>query len=477
MPGEETRASGRSQIVSYSKTRLQVAAGPDAGTHLDLAGALVRVGTAAENDLVLRDDTVSRWHCEIESGELGIRVRDVGSTNGVWIGGIRVVDALIDASVRGPTTLALGNTRLTLTSLDEKVDRLRANADRFGDVIGASPRMRELFADLDRIADTELTLLIEGETGTGKDVIAEAVHRASGRAEGPFVVFDCSAVAPNLAESELFGHERGAFTGAVAARAGVFERAHGGTLFLDEIGELPRDLQPKLLRALEKREVRRLGSAKTISVDARIVAATNRNLTAEVRRGAFREDLYFRLTGTHVTVPPLRERLSDLPRLVEHFLSLEDPPRSVHEVCPEVWEMLHAHRWPGNVRELRNAVRRLLVTPEHLIGPTGDRAGAPPAPSGENAADPMLPLRIARREASDRFERSYIVAALHRTGGNVSRAAILAEVSRQMLQKLMRKHGVVSGASLADQGAESSPSNARREVGGELGGGSERSAP
>jgi transcriptional regulator with GAF, ATPase, and Fis domain len=475
MPGEETRASGRSQVVSYSKTRLQVAAGPDVGASIDLAGSLVRVGTAAENDLVLRDDTVSRWHCEIESGEFGIRVRDVGSTNGVWIGGIRVLDALIDASVRGPTTLALGNTRLSLTSLDEKVDRLRTTTDRFGDVIGSSSRMRELFADLDRIANTELTLLIEGETGTGKDVIAEAVHRASGRAEGPFVVFDCSAVAPNLAESELFGHERGAFTGAVATRVGVFEQAHGGTLFLDEIGELPRDLQPKLLRALEKREVRRLGGAKTISVDARIVAATNRNLAAEVRRGTFREDLYFRLTGTHVTVPPLRERLADLPRLVEHFLSLEDPPRSVHEVCPEVWEMLHAHRWPGNVRELRNAVRRLLVTPERLIGPmTGARANEPASSSSQNTSEPVLPLRIARREASDRFERSYIGAVLHRTGGNVSRAAILAEVSRQMLQKLMRKHGVASGPPLADSGLES-PS-APQDVGRDDCGGAGRSA-
>jgi DNA-binding NtrC family response regulator len=262
----------------------------------------------------------------------------------------------------------------------------------------------------------------------------------------------------------------------VAARAGVFEQAHGGTLFLDEIGELPKDLQPKLLRALEKREVRRLGGAKTISVDARILAATNRNLAAEVRRGAFREDLYVRLTGTHVTVPPLRERLSDLPPLVEHFLSLEEPPRSVHEVRPEVWEMLHAHRWPGNVRELRNAVRRLLVTPERLIGPmTGARAGEPPPSQVENAAEAMHPLRIARREASDRFERSYIAGALNRTGGNVSRAAILAEVSRQMLQKLMRKHGVASGPVPADHGGEGTAA-ANEESGGDGRGGSGGSA-
>jgi transcriptional regulator with GAF, ATPase, and Fis domain len=446
MSGEETRASGRGHIVRYAKTRIVVASGPDAGKGLDVAGSLVRIGSSADNDLVLRDDSVSRRHCEIESHEAGIRIRDVGSTNGVWVGGIRILDAVIDARPLGPTTLSLGDTQLTVTRLDETVDRLQATSQQFGDVIGASARMRELFADLDRIAATDLTLLIEGETGTGKDAIAEAVHRASARAEGPFVVFDCGAVAPSLAESELFGHERGAFTGAVASRAGVFEEADGGTLFLDEIGELPRDLQPKLLRALEKREVRRLGSTKTVSVDVRIIAATNRRMLVEVERGVFREDLYFRLAGAHVTVPPLRERSSDLPLLVGHFLSLEDPPRSIHEIGPEVWEMLQAHRWPGNVRELRNAVRRLFVTPERVLQPGASSAPVAASPQlAEHVSANTLPLRIARREASDQFERSYISALLRRTGGNVSRGASIAEVSRQMLQKLMRKHGMAAG--------------------------------
>jgi transcriptional regulator with GAF, ATPase, and Fis domain len=323
---------------------------------------------------------------------------------------------------------------------------MQATSDRFGDIIGASPSMRELFADLDRIAPTDMSLLIEGETGTGKDAIAEAVHRASARSEAPFLVFDCGAVAANLAESELFGHERGAFTGALAQRAGVFEDANGGTLFLDEIGELPRDLQPKLLRVLEKRELRRLGSTKTLAVDVRIVAATNRNLATEVARGTFREDLYFRLAGAHVVAPPLRERMSDLPLLVEHFLSLERPPRSIHEVPPEVWQMLAAHRWPGNVRELRNAVRRLLVTPDRAILRPACRETVKDD-DGQRAPAPLPALRIARREASDAFERDYVAAALARTGGNVSRAASVAEVSRQMLQKLMRKHGISSGSS------------------------------
>jgi transcriptional regulator with PAS, ATPase and Fis domain len=456
MPDDGTRTTGRAQVVTYPKTRIVVVAGPDAGAQLDVAGSLVRIGKAEDNDLVLLDETVSRRHCEIESGELGVRVRDVGSTNGVWIGGIRVLDVVLDGALKVPATLTLGDTQISLTKLDEKVERLRASTDRFGDVIGASPRMRELFADLERIAATDLSLLVEGETGTGKDVIAEAVHRASTRAGSPFVVFDCGAVAPNLAESELFGHERGAFTGAVTTRPGVFEEADGGTLFLDEIGELPKDLQPKLLRVLEKREVRRLGSTKTIPVDVRIVAATNRSLQAEVQRGLFREDLFFRLAGTHVSVPPLRERMSDLPRLVEHFLSLEDPPRSVHEVCGEAWEMLLAHRWPGNVRELRNAVRRLLVTPDRLVAAGPAEA---PRPSPSTAPEPtgaFLPLRLARREASDRFERGYLSNVLSRTAGNVSRAASIAEVSRQMMQKLMRKHGMAAGAS-SDPDAERAP--------------------
>ena len=464
MPHDVTRAAGKTRVVRYTKTRIVVAQGPDSGQSLEIAGASASVGTAPDNDLVLHDDTVSRRHCEIESLPEGVRVRDVGSTNGVFASGMRLHDAILS----GAGTLWLGDTQLAITPLDETVDRVQANADRFGDVIGASGRMRELFADLERIACTDLTLLIEGETGTGKDAIAESVHRASPRTEGPFIVFDCGAVAPNLAESELFGHERGAFTGAIGARAGVFEQAHGGTLFLDEVGELPKDLQPKLLRVLEKRELRRLGSARTVAVDVRIIAATNRNMLGEVRRGLFREDLYFRLVATRVVVPPLRERMSDLPLLVEHFLSLQRPSRSLDEVRPEVWEMFRAHRWPGNVRELRNAVQRLLVMPDRALDTSGTRSSgmerdlddAVPRPDASDAtheAPPApLPLRIARRDAADEFERNYVRALLARTSGNVSRAASLAEVSRQMMQKLMRKHAIV---------AESSPSPAQSSPG------------
>jgi transcriptional regulator with PAS, ATPase and Fis domain len=422
-------------VVRYAKTRIEVIKGPEQGLFLDVAGTPVRIGTSLDNDIVLTDDTVSRHHCEIEPTSQGIRVRDVGSTNGIFAAGARVFDALLLA----PANVLVGETTLSITPLDETVDREQATVDRFGDLLGKSSRMRELFADLERIAASDVTLLIEGETGTGKDLVAESVHRASPRAERPYVVFDCGAVAPSLVESELFGHERGAFTGAVSTRQGVFEQAEKGTLFLDELGELPKDLQPKLLRVLEKREVRRVGAAKNIPVDVRVIAATNRSIVSEVKRGSFRQDLYYRLSAAHVTVPPLRDRMEDLPMLVEHFLSLERPPRSASSITQDIWDMLLAHRWPGNVRELRNTVQRLLVTPGRVLASMAQNADAVEerAPNME-----LTPLRVARRDASDEFELRYLQTVLERTGGNVTRAAAIAEVSRQMIQKLMRKHGL-----------------------------------
>jgi transcriptional regulator with PAS, ATPase and Fis domain len=348
---------------------------------------------------------------------------------------------IFDAAFETPIEFSLGETTIAVTPLAETEDRERTRAERFGDLRGASGKMRQLFAELERFAPTQLSVLIEGETGAGKDVVAESIHRASSRAEGPYVVFDCSAVAPTLIESELFGHERGAFTGAVGTRAGVFEEADGGTLFLDEIGELPKDLQPKLLRALEKREVKRLGGRAAIPVDVRIVAATNRNLLSEVQRGGFRQDLYYRIAAANVSVPPLRERVEDIPMLVEHFLALEAPKLSVRSIPQHVWEMFSAHRWPGNVRELRNAVQRLVVAPELSLAISDV---APPESCAETQAEGtrLEPLRVARRVAADAFERDYLRMLFERSEGNVTRAAAVAEVSRQMIQKLMRKHGL-----------------------------------
>lgn len=441
-----TRVRAPRIVVRYRKVRVEVARGPEKGLALDVAGQTIRIGTADDNDLVLTDDTVSRYHCELEPVAGGLRVRDVGSTNGVLLGSVRVYDALLPADAR----LRIGDTELAVLPSGEVIEREQTTTDRFGDLLGCSPRMRELFADLERIAATDVTLLVEGETGTGKDLVAESVHRASARSAEPFIVFDCGAVSAALVESELFGHERGAFTGATNAHPGVFEQADGGTLLLDEIGELGKELQPKLLRALENRQVRRVGGTKVLRVDVRVIAATNRSLRAEVARGQFREDLYFRLAAAHVVAPPLRDRMEDLPLLVEHFLALERPPRAAPDVPEQVWDLFRAYRWPGNVRELRNAVQRLQVTPDRPLRESfkqaaSTNASAPhgvarePSPPGPN--DELLPLRIARREANDGFERAYLAAVLAKAGGSVTRAAAVAEVSRQMLQKLLRKHG------------------------------------
>jgi transcriptional regulator with GAF, ATPase, and Fis domain len=461
MTHPETRARPLAHVVRYCKVRVRVAEGPDAGATRELVNASLRVGSASDNDLVLADNSVSRHHCAIEPVAGGARVRDEGSTNGIFLDGVRVYDALFS----GPVQLRLGDSVLRVEPLSETADREQLASPRFHGLIGRSPRMRELFADLARIAPSDLSVLIEGETGSGKELVAESLHAESERCKGPFVVFDCSAVAANLVESELFGHERGAFTGAVQSRAGVFEQADGGTIFLDELGELPKDLQPKLLRVLERREVRRLGSQRTIPVDVRLVAATHRNLAAEVQRGNFREDLYFRTATAVVRVPPLRDRMEDLPLLVAHLLERHHPERRAVDVPRAVWALFEGHRWPGNVRELSNAVQRLVVTPDRvLLGDAGlsegDSSQAPgsQAPASQAPASPaspayttasvasraasaaLLPLRVARREASEAFERAYLRRVLERSQGNVTRAAAIAEVSRQMLQKLMRKH-------------------------------------
>jgi transcriptional regulator with PAS, ATPase and Fis domain len=433
MDQERTQTQSRPTIVSYAKTRVSVTDGPDRGLSIETAGRPVRIGTAADNDLVLSDPTVSRQHCAVVPTPEGFRVSDEGSTNGVLVGRVRIFEAVLV----GSSELRIGESTVSVVPLSERIEREQATIDHFGDLLGVSPAMRELFADLSRIADSDVTVLIEGETGTGKELVAESLHRESRRADKPLVVFDCGAVTPTLVESELFGHERGAFTGAVAARAGLFEQADGGTIFLDELGELQKDLQPKLLRVLEKREVRRIGSQRAIPIDVRVIAATNRKLASEVTRGNFREDLYFRLAAAHVLVPPLRDRKEDLPLLVEHFMRRSSPPRALSEIAAPIWEMFMAHRWPGNVRELRNAVDRWAVTPERALG----ALEAPPVDKTEPPAE-LTPLRIARRDASDDFERRYVQALLARTNGNVTRAAAIAEVSRQMIQKLMRKQGL-----------------------------------
>jgi len=434
---------GRTQLIEVPgglslrlrRLRLVVIEGPDRGLEVAPDRPVVRVGTAPTADLVLTDRTVSREHCELTVREACVHVRDHGSANGTEVEGVIVRDA----DFRPGSLLRVGQTTIRIATDDEMIQIPLSANDRFGALLGGSVRMRQVFAVLERVAPTETTILVEGESGTGKELAAEGVHTESARSDGPFVVFDCGAVPHDLAESALFGHVRGSFTGAVADRAGVFEEADGGTLFLDEIGELPLDLQPKLLRALEKREIRRVGAGGGRTVDVRIVAATNRSLESEVNAGRFREDLYYRLAVIKVVLPPLRSRTDDLPMLVEHFLRRLAPAGgAAPKISPDVLVALAARPWPGNVRELRNTVERAvsLSGADAFAGGAGAVAGGP-GPIEEN-------LDLPFEEALGRFERRYLERALRRSGGNISAAARDAGVNRKLIQRLMKRYGMTA---------------------------------
>jgi transcriptional regulator with PAS, ATPase and Fis domain len=322
---------------------------------------------------------------------------------------------------------------------------LLSEPTRFGTMVGRSAPMRALFATLDKAAASEATVLLQGETGTGKEASAEAIHRASPRRDGPFVVVDCGAIPSQLLESELFGSERGAYTGAVAARAGAFEAASGGTIFLDEIGELHLDLQPKILRALERRHVKRVGSTEYRPVDLRVIAATNRSLRAEVEAKRFRSDLYYRLAVVRIKLPPLRERIADLPLLVEHILTslgIADGPESDAYRDPEFLQRLLRFSWPGNIRQLRNHVERCIALGDPNLTPTLETCPPPPPSTPQLEIDSSEPLRAARERFVSYFERSYLEAVLARHDDNVAAAARAAGVDRIHFYRLLWKHGM-----------------------------------
>jgi DNA-binding NtrC family response regulator len=410
------------------------------------AGAIARIGSKEGNSLRLANETVSRYHFEIEPTPLGFLLRDLGSTNGTFVDGYRVREIYLPKRAQ----LKAGEVTLLFEALGEEVPIELSREDCFADVLGRSPAMRELFSVLERVAQRDLTILLEGESGTGKERLAEAIHLRSPRAAKRFVVFDCAAVPASLMESELLGHERGAFTGAEGRRIGRFEEAHGGTLFIDEIGELPLELQPKLLRALEKREIRRIGGSQVIPVDVRVVAATNRDLVREVNRNTFREDLYYRLAVVRIRVPPLREREGDIPLLVEHFVreALDGDETATREaiagISEENWQRLQSQPWPGNVRELRNFIERTLAITGGVAGAEVPAAVGPRATpiDGAQAAsvDLTRPFIEAREELLARFEKSYLEAQLSRHGGNISRAARAAGLDRMHFKRLLARH-------------------------------------
>jgi transcriptional regulator with GAF, ATPase, and Fis domain len=401
-------------------------------------GEKLRVGKADDNDLILDDDTVSRHHCELTRANDGVHVRDLGSTNGTRVQGARVSEAIVQPGA----VLRVGEIEIALRPAVRNVEVMPSDKKWFGAAIGTSLAMRSIFGVLERIAHTDATVLLEGETGTGKDVLARAIWTESAHAQGPFVVVDCGALSYALLESELFGHERGSFTGAVAARQGAFELADGGTVFLDEIGELPLDVQPKLLRVLEAKEFRRVGGNKTLKANVRLIAATKRNLQREVQGGKFREDLYFRLAVVPITVPPLRARREDIPPLVRHILKACGAALSVSD---ETMQVLMAHDWPGNVRELRNVLERTVYL-ARAGGQTELSLVSLPTVAGSGGDvfqfEPAKSYRETRARFDSEFERRYVKWLLGRHGGNVSAAAREAKMDRKHLHDMAKKHGL-----------------------------------
>jgi len=413
--------------------RVEVVEGADAGSQASATDSL-RIGSAEGNDLVLTDPTVSRIHLELARRRDRVAVTDLDSTNGTLVAGALLEGATV--AVSAGTTIRVGQTVLRIDDGQMAVEE--RGPERLGDLLGRTPSMRRLFASTAQVAGADVAVMILGESGTGKELVARAIHDHSERKTEPFVTLDCGAMSPNLFASELFGHEKGAFTGADRQHVGAFERAHGGTIFLDEIGELPSDLQPTLLGALERGRFRRVGGTQEINVDVRVVCATNRDLFSEVNSGLFRLDLFYRLSVVRLSIPPLRERTEDLDLLMAHFLQSAGADRGVDALFTDA-EMarLMRYRWPGNVRELRNHVLGTLALgrpPE--LAPAADLSDGDPV-------DAVLSLgyRNARRELLEEFERRYITAILERADNNVSKAARDAQMDRSYLMELMKRHG------------------------------------
>ncbi len=420
--------------------RAVVIEGPDAGKTFAIDEVFTRrilFGTSATCDVCLTDRTVSRRHAAIEANGPETRLVDLGSRNGSWVGSVRVRDAHVEHGA----IVRLGDTTLRLET-DGVSHAVPASADpRFHRVVGISPEMRALYPFFARVAGTDVPALIEGETGTGKEVLAESIHEASARRGGPFVILDCTTVAPTLIEAELFGHERGAFTGADSARAGLFEEAHGGTLFVDEIGDLDVTLQAKLLRAIEKKEVRRVGGNQWRRFDVRVLSATRRDLDKEIQARRFRDDLYYRLAVVRLELPPLRKRQGDIAFLTHYFWRrMGGAPDAL---SPDVVQRFESYDWPGNVRELYHAVMRQLAVgdfdpQEHVRQLAGAGTG-----SGDSFLDDVIrtgeELPRARQRVVDEFERRYVTHMLAAHGGNVTRAAAASGIGRRYFQMVRAK--------------------------------------
>lgn len=449
---------------------------------------LITVGSHDDNNLVVHGETISPHHAQIIQEDDAYVIRDLDSVTGTYVNQVRIKEAYLSPGCQ----MRFGSEEFIFQPLDEDVAVVPSNEEKFGDIIGGNVKMREIYGILEKIAPTNATVVIEGETGTGKEVVAHTLHKMSLRAKKPFVVFDCGAVPESLIESELFGHEKGSFTGAIMTRQGLFELAQGGTIFLDELGELNLELQPKLLRVLENREVRRVGAAKAIPVDVRVIAATNRKLEEEVKNNHFREDLFYRLSVVRIFLPPLRDRIDDLPLLVKHFLKNSSFNRDrnsnlkLRSISCQALKAMQNYRWPGNVRELLNVVERACSLadgdcieigdlPEYVARCAGVEEPKPapaplpvpdpapvvetPAPAGNESSIKMSAFtnktfKDAKEAWLSAFEGDYLKAVLERNNYNISRAARESEIDRKYLRKLMKKYDIVAPDSSDNSGDE-----------------------
>ena len=446
-----TYEAGRASELQVRRCHLSVLSGVDAGRSVEVQTSLMRVGAREGCDLALSDKRVSGYHFEIQLDSLGYRLRDLDSSNGTFVSGLRVREAYLEPGM----VISVGDSRIRFEPLKSTSRVELSERTKFGSLLGQGAQMRSLFAQLERVAPTEASVLVLGETCVGKELVADAIHCASPRASGPFVVVDCGSIAANLISSELFGHEKGAFTGATSTRVGAFEQANGGTLFLDEIGELPMDLQPSLLGALERRRIRRVGGKRDIAIDIRIVAATHRDLPRAINKGRFREDLYYRLAVVKAKVPPLRERLEDVPMLVAHFLE-ELPGGDKVKLKQRTIDNLCRHDYPGNVRELRNLIERAVIMSDSghtqtlstsLEGPSQSGASSATGQQGQDdvlqaLVDISVPYKRAKSDLVSAFEKRFLSRLLKAHDGNVSAAARATGLDRMTVHKLLQKHGI-----------------------------------
>ncbi|MGZ3459475.1 MAG: sigma 54-interacting transcriptional regulator [Archangium sp.] len=433
---------GRSTRIQVRDWTLEVVGGPDKGKKVTTQDALLRVGSDPASDLVLSDQTVSRRHIELERTSRGIVLRDLGSRNGTFLEGHQVMQALLQPGDK----VTVGKTKLALKQEARATEvEVMGGADAFGALVGTSEKMRVVFSQLRSIAREDMNLLIEGETGTGKELAARAVHEHSRRRHGPFKVVDCNLITEEKAERELFGGLRASGDEDEKGAKGVFEAAQGGTLFLDEVGELPLSLQPKLLRVLESREVPSLDGAP-VPVDVRVIASTHRNLEEDVRQGRFRADLYYRLAVARVRLPPLRTRREDIPVLAQSLLR---GLKSSFEITPQTLALFEGYDWPGNVRELRNVLERGALMQEtgnvswldFMVQPERRTEGQPPTTSVAALVTGM-PYHEAKDRVVADFERLYFAEVMRVSNFDMKTAEQHTGLSMQSLYRLLKKNGL-----------------------------------